>query len=101
MSRRPTQAGRVFVWEAADRTVFNLGTQPLPRPTAKLEYIRTAVQEATQIAESRSIPVIGMPRIGSGLGGLQWESVRAVLEEVAEQTDVLLAVYERSHIQAR
>lgn len=87
--------GGVFVWDAGGRTIFNLGTQPLPRPSARLEYIRTAVLEATRIAESRSIPAIGMPRIGAGLGGLQWDSVKAVLEEVAEQTGVLLRVYER------
>jgi len=86
--------GRVFVWEAPGKTIFNLGTQPVPGPSARPEYIEAAVREAVRAAETKAISVIGLPRIGAGLGGLSWDTVRHVLESVANKTHVLLAVYE-------
>jgi O-acetyl-ADP-ribose deacetylase (regulator of RNase III) len=52
------------------------------------------MREAVRIAEAESITAVGMPRIGSGFGGLAWSDVREVLESIADQTPVLLAVYE-------
>jgi O-acetyl-ADP-ribose deacetylase (regulator of RNase III) len=86
--------GSVFVWEADEKTIFNLGTQPVPRPSAKLDYIEAALREAVRIAESKDIPVIGMPRVGAGYGGLQWADIRPVVESIAAESGVLLLVYE-------
>ena len=86
--------GNVFVWEAPEKTIFNLGTQPDPRASATLEYIEAALREAVRIAESKAIPVIGMPRIGAGYGGLQWTNVRTVLESIGAESGILLVVYE-------
>jgi O-acetyl-ADP-ribose deacetylase (regulator of RNase III) len=87
--------GGVFVWEAPGKTIFNLGTQPLPGPTARTEYIGAAVREAARLASAKSIAVIGMPRIGAGLGGLSWTAVQQQLESIASETEVLFAVYQR------
>ncbi len=80
-------------------TIFNLATQPLPRPSARLEYVDASLRKAIRIAESIAIPVIGMPRIGAGYGGLQWTDVRRILEWAAAETGIILAVYERSPAQ--
>lgn len=86
--------GGVFVWEQDGKTIFNLATQPYPGPSARLEHIQAAVEHAVRIAQTKSIPLIGMPRIGAGYGGLEWDTVRAVLQSIGQQSDVLLAVYE-------
>jgi hypothetical protein len=39
-----------------------------------------------------------MPRIGAGYGGLEWPDVRAIIESIAVETPVVLAVYERPWI---
>ena len=87
--------GDVFAWSAGDKTIFNLATQPVPRPSARLEYIDLSLRKAVRIAESRSIAVIGMPRIGAGYGGLEWPNVRDIIEAIATDTSVVMAVYER------
>jgi O-acetyl-ADP-ribose deacetylase (regulator of RNase III) len=86
--------GNVFVWDAPARTIFNLATQPSPGPSARLEFIDSSLNEAIRIAESRSISLIGMPRIGAGYGGLDWTAVKRILEAVGAKTEVVLAVYE-------
>jgi O-acetyl-ADP-ribose deacetylase (regulator of RNase III) len=88
------QPGKVFVWEAPTKTIFNLATQPLPGPSARLEYVEKSVREAVRISESKSIPTIGMPRIGAGYGGLHWTDVKQILEAIAGETTVTLTVYE-------
>ena len=77
-------------------TIFNLATQPLPRRSARLEYIDSSLRKAIRIAESNAIPAMGMPRIGTGYGGLEWIDVRRILECAAEETGILLAVYDLS-----
>ena len=84
--------GDVFVWVAADRVIYNLATQPLPRPSATLEAIERSVQAALDDAEHRAIRRIGVPRIGAGLGGLSWHEVESTLASVAEDHSVELVV---------
>lgn len=86
--------GTVFVWDDPPRTIFNLATQPFPGPSARLEFIHDSLNEAVQIAESRSISLIGMPRIGAGYGGLRWTEVKRILDAVGAETKIVLAVYE-------
>lgn len=99
--RRECRAGRfqpggVFIWDAADKTIFNLGTQTRPGPCARLEFIEASLTIAVRTAEERAIPLIAMPRIGAGHGGLDWPEVRKRLEQLAAKTEVVLAVYNLS-----
>lgn len=86
--------GDVFMWRGEGTTVFNLGTQRTWRTKADMSAIEKAVRTMVSMAEECAIETIGLPRIGSGLGGLPWEPVRALLERVGASTDVQLVVFE-------
>lgn len=43
-------------------------------------------------AEARHVEVIAMPRIGAGLGVLDWPAVRRVIEALGEQAHIQLRV---------
>jgi O-acetyl-ADP-ribose deacetylase (regulator of RNase III) len=88
------QLGDVFCWTENGLTIFNLGTQKSWKTKAELESIKTAVKSMVSIAEKLEIACIGLPRIGAGLGGLSWETVRAVLVEIGGTTKVELRVFE-------
>ena len=88
------KVGDVFVWEEDGNIVFNLGTQKTWRTKATLEAIRSSVLEMLQIAERKSIKAIAMPRVGAGLGGLNWDEVKNILEELASSSSVDLIVCE-------
>jgi len=66
--------GSVMMW-STPVTVFNLGTQLDPGPDASLTAIGKSVARMTAVASLLDIPVIGMPRIGCGIGGLDWDDV--------------------------
>jgi O-acetyl-ADP-ribose deacetylase (regulator of RNase III) len=75
--------GDIFVWQDDDLVIYNLATQPVPRPSATLQAIDTSIRAALVDADQRGLPRIGVPRIGAGLGGLGWPDVAAVLDAAA------------------
>jgi O-acetyl-ADP-ribose deacetylase (regulator of RNase III) len=86
--------GDVFVWQEGERTIFNLATQRSWRTKAEIEAIEEALHRMVELAEAMQIPRIGLPRIGAGLGGLEWARVRYPIERVAASNLVTLIVFE-------
>ena len=87
------QPGDVFVWEAADRIIFNLGTQKSWRSKATISAIGSSARRMAALASDRGIDRVAIPRIGSGLGGLEWEDeVRPALLRATE-SQIELVVY--------
>ena len=74
--------GNAWLWTnpKTGKSILNLGTQDFPGPNARLDWIRKSLVEALS---SYSLEAIAIPRIGAGLGGLKWEDVKAVIEEVS------------------
>lgn len=87
--------GDVFVWTDNGRVVFNLGTQATWRTRASLPALETSVERMLVECEERGIHRVGLPRIGAGLGGLEWQTVKSVLIARASRApNVMLVVYE-------
>jgi O-acetyl-ADP-ribose deacetylase (regulator of RNase III) len=86
--------GDVFTWTEGGVTVFNLATQETWRTPADIRAVETAVWQMVTVAETVGITRIGLPRIGSGLGGLPWERVRALLDRIGTRTPIDLIVFE-------
>jgi O-acetyl-ADP-ribose deacetylase (regulator of RNase III) len=90
------QLGDVFAWSDGAVVIFNLATRKSFRGKVRgdLDAIARAAARMLSIAEERGIAEIGMPKIGAGLGGLDWEDVRAVLARAARSSAVKLKVFE-------
>jgi O-acetyl-ADP-ribose deacetylase (regulator of RNase III) len=86
--------GELFVWQEGDVTVYNLGTQRTWRSKAELDFVSDAVAAMMAHARGNGVTTVSMPKIGSGLGGLDWPSVRAVLDRLTAASSVDLVVYE-------
>lgn len=88
--------GSCFVWKAPSGvTIYNLGTQPRPGACATLESIETSLLTMLRISGLTNLPghTIAIPRIGCGLGGLNWTDVKPVIERVASgqnHTDIIV-----------
>ena len=68
--------GDVFTWQAQDVIIFNLGTQKTWKAKADLSAIEKSITTMVKIASKMGIKKIGLPRIGAGLGGLNWNDVK-------------------------
>jgi len=87
--------GDVFTWTEGDATIYNLGTQLHWRKKAQLPALAKALRKMVEMAPLAGIERIGLPRIGAGLGGLDWTRVKRVLTEVGAETKVTLTVFEQ------
>jgi O-acetyl-ADP-ribose deacetylase (regulator of RNase III) len=87
--------GDVFVWSEGDEVVYNLGIQEHWKTKAKLAALTRALQKTVELAAHAGVDRIGLPRIGAGLGGLDWARVKSVLDEVGGATTVALVVFEQ------
>jgi len=88
------QLGDVFVWREGGVTIFNLGTQKTWRAKAHMIDVETACRRMVQLAEESKLKRVGLPRIGAGLGGLEWTAVREMLTKLGNETKVELVVFE-------
>ena len=65
------------------------------RKKAQLPALAKALRRMVELAALAGTTRIGLPRIGAGLGGLDWMRVKRVLVEVGAETEVTLTVFEQ------
>ncbi len=87
--------GDVFVWNEGDEVVYNLATQEHWKKKAKLPALARALRKAVGLAQVAGVERIGLPRIGAGLGGLDWPRVKSALAAIGAETKVTLVVFEQ------
>lgn len=88
------QPGMVFPWTLEDgRVIYNMATQDRPGRHARLEWVATCASKVLTHADLRGIDEVAIPRIGCGIGGLQWEAVQDVLEDAEEGCQARFLVY--------
>ena len=88
------QPGGMLRDKQGNMLIYHLASQNKPGPDARLEWIASSVAEMLQNADALVQPMrIGMPRIGSRIGGLQWPAVRAVIEPLAVAARSELVVF--------
>ena len=82
--------GGFFRWDAGDVVVYNLATQQRSGADARLDAVDASVRGALADAASLGLTALGVPKLGAGIGGLDWADVRAVLREAGEASPVEL-----------
>ncbi|MEI3796511.1 MULTISPECIES: macro domain-containing protein [unclassified Chitinophaga] len=75
--------GEVFMYNYGDGRVFNLGTQQSWTTKAEISAVNVAIGKMLQLAAENQVTQIALPKIGAGLGKLDWESVKRVINERA------------------
>lgn len=77
--------GGAHFWQKSDGTwTFNLASQNRPGKDARIEWFESALREASEFATLNNITGIAMPRIGAGIGGLQWDDCLEMIKRVDE-----------------
>lgn len=89
-----TQVGRVRLYRdeyATDILLFP--TKEDWRNPSKLEYIRDGLEHLASCAEYWQLRSIAMPKIGCGLGGLDFRDVRPLIYENMEHLSTTTVIY--------
>ncbi len=87
--------GDVFPWSEGEITVYNLVIQVHWKSHAKLAALTRAVRRMVELATTAGVTRIGLPRIGTGMGGLDWPRVKSVLEAAGSASLLELVVFEQ------
>lgn len=92
---RRFQLGDVLVWSDGETTVYTLCTQQNWKTPSKLAALVRGLEKTLALAAHAGILRIGLPRIGAGVGGLDWGRVKKALTELGEPSAIELVVFEQ------
>ena len=95
--RNEVRPGKMFVFDTRElswpRYVINFPTKRHWRGKSRIEDIRAGLEALVEEIRARGIRSVAIPPLGSGLGGLDWNEVRPLIEEAMEalpNVDVLV-----------
>lgn len=98
--RKVFQPGQIMPWRVQTpwghpAYVFNIASQEMPGANARYDYLIRGVEGALMLSDSYELGRLALPRIGSGIGGLDEKMVEAILSELASrhETDIELWTY--------
>jgi O-acetyl-ADP-ribose deacetylase (regulator of RNase III) len=90
--------GRMFVFHTRTlcnpRYIVNFPTKRHWRDKSRMEDIETGLADLVRVIKARKIASIAVPPLGCGLGGLQWEEVRGLMEKALNLPDVRVLVFQ-------
>lgn len=81
--RRLVRPGRMFVFatgHARPRFVINFPTKRHWRDASRMDDIDAGLEDLRRTVRDRRITSIAVPALGSGLGGLDWEIVKELIQ---------------------
>lgn len=79
------EPGEIQVYEAPNGPlVYNLATQRFPGADARLHWITSALANMRAHMQVRGLDRVAMPRIGCGIGGLNWQDVEPLIALASE-----------------
>lgn len=76
--------GDVYTYNYDNGTIFNLGTQTTWKTKADINAIESSLIKMLSYAQQNNIFKIALPKIGAGLGGLNWNDVKFAIDKVAK-----------------
>lgn len=98
------KAGELWAWAGAGGTrIINLFTQEAAyghgaKPgKATLEYVNHSLRELHKLTEQEGFSSLALPRLATGVGGLNWDDVKPLLERHLGKLSIPVIVYTTFH----
>ncbi|MGV7223047.1 MAG: macro domain-containing protein [Nitrospinales bacterium] len=92
--------GNAWLWAGAEKVVINLMTQE-PAPAnrghpgkASIQHINHALKSLCGIIEEQGISSIALPRLATGVGGLEWSDVEPLIEKYLGNLKIPVIIYD-------
>lgn len=84
-ARREIQPGRMLVFDlnrlVNPRLIINFPTKRHWKGKSRLDDVRTGLQDLVKVLQQHQVRSVAVPPLGCGLGGLDWRTVRPLIEE--------------------
>jgi O-acetyl-ADP-ribose deacetylase (regulator of RNase III) len=86
--------GVLIVYKKSNPWVLNFPTKEHWKGKSKLTYINQGLQALKTNYQVWNITSLAMPALGCGLGGLDWQDVRPLIEKYLADVEMDIEVYE-------
>lgn len=87
--------GMVLPVKENGRIILNIASQDKPGRHARLDWLSSGVNKARIFCEERGLDGLAIPRIGAGIGGLEWGDVDNALHAIFDESPLELEIWAR------
>lgn len=77
---RNMNIGKVLFYKYGKKKIINFPTKTHWKLPSKLEYIQTGLHNLREVIQEEKIKSIAVPALGCGLGGLNWDVVKHMID---------------------
>ncbi|MCL2657907.1 MAG: macro domain-containing protein [Betaproteobacteria bacterium] len=103
------ESGGIWVWSGVNedggtRCIVNLLTQDMQHSgrsakpgKATLENVGHCLRELVKFIQNEKIESLALPRLATGVGGLEWSKVKPVITKYLGELDIPVLIYEVYH----
>ena len=85
--------GSIMLWRAKDHFVLNFPTKKHWKDPSSLIYVEAGLLSFVNEYESYGVSSIAFPRLGCGNGGLDWKTVKPVMERYLQELPIDVYIY--------
>lgn len=91
--------GHAWLWAGPERVIINLMTQEPPSDNkahpgkATAHNVDHALKELRAILKREKIPSVALPKLATGVGGLDWDEVQPLIESHLGDLEIPVFVY--------
>lgn len=86
--------GKLYLYKTPGKWILNFPTKKNWRNNSKLAYIEAGLQKFVETYQQKGIESISFPQLGTGNGGLDWESeVRPLMEEYLRKLPIKVYIH--------
>lgn len=93
--------GSMWTWETEDgKKIFNLFTQEHAKGHGSLpgkattSYVNHCFKDLKKELQKHGVASIAIPKIATGVGGLEWEDVKPIIEKHLAELNIPIYLYE-------
>jgi O-acetyl-ADP-ribose deacetylase (regulator of RNase III) len=84
-NRQKLFPGGVHVFTEGDKTIFNVATKRDWIADSQYEWVASGLKNIAVEARKLGITTVAVPALGCGLGMLDWDRVKKMIEEIAAE----------------
>ena len=93
------KSGEAWLWKGPDKKIVSLLTQEAPITEnsnpgkASIIHVNHALRNLVKMIEKERLDSVALPRLATGVGGLNWEEVREVIYRYLGGLDAHIYLY--------
>lgn len=87
--------GKLHLYRKESQWILNFPTKKDWKNPSKIEYIKEGLKNLVETHKEKGINGLAMPQLGCGLGGLNWNEIKPIMEYYLSQLDIPVEIYIR------